>query len=455
MKPIKRIISLLLCAAAVLTLSSCFSEKSISELKDAAQSAVESMYMPKIEAPSLIKPDNNTDVGEFSSIKEINADSKNYTKLDITAGFDSLVNDAQRSLYKRMATDVYVLGSNKSDSGLYSVEKIYINGQVAEKDIRVAMSAFKNDYPEVFWLSNRFSYIAADYTEIQLYSVISPEEIKEKSEELIAAITFFIGKIPAQLSEFERELKIHDLLVNSCVYNDKVESTSEDWEPFSIYGALVKGSAVCEGYSKAMQYLLSVFGIECNTVCGSGNGNLHQWNTVKIDGEWYHLDATWDDTTDNRIFYDYFNVSGEVILYDHSIAELYTEMSSQEICGSNDDGSDARLFNVFVPECNSSDANFYTKNSVLFDGINDECTARIEEQLIACAESGRDTIYLMTDSSIDYNQAINTLFYEQPYQFFKYIEDVNYRLGNLINDEDVSFLKRERHSIIEVCIKLI
>ena len=95
------------------------------------------------------------------------------------------------------------------------------------------------------------------------------------------------------------------------------------------------------------------------------------------------------------------------------------------------------------------------EGDVLFDGINDECTARIEEQLIACAESGRDTIYLMTDSSIDYNQAINTLFYEQPYQFFKYIEDVNYRLGNLINDEDVSFLKRERHLIIEVCIKLI
>lgn len=200
MKPIKRIISLLLCAAAVLTLSSCFSEKSISELKDAAQSAVESLYMPKIEAPSLIKPDNNTDVGEFSSIKEINADSKNYTKLDITAGFDSLVNDAQRSLYKRMATDVYVVGSNKSDSGLYSVEKIYINGQVAEKDIRVAMSAFKNDYPEVFWLSNRFSYIAADYTEIQLYSVISPEEIKEKSEELIAAITSKFRLSSASLS---------------------------------------------------------------------------------------------------------------------------------------------------------------------------------------------------------------------------------------------------------------
>ncbi|MGN1112450.1 MAG: transglutaminase domain-containing protein [Acutalibacteraceae bacterium] len=455
MKPIKRIISLFLCAAAVLTLSSCFSEKSISELKDAAQSAVESLYMPKIETPSLIKPDDNTDVGEFSSIEEINANSKNYTKLDIKAGFDSLDNEAQRSLYNRMATDVYVVGSNKSDSGLYSIEKIYIYEPITEKDIRVAMSAFKNDYPEVFWLSNRFSYISSDSAEIQLYSVIPPEEITEKSEELIAAVSFFIGKIPPQLSEFERELKIHDLLLNSCVYNDEVESTSDDWVPFSIYGALVSGSAVCEGYSKAMQYLLSVFGIECNTVCGSGNGNLHQWNTVKIDGEWYHLDATWNDTTDNRIFYDYFNVSDEVILYDHSIAKLYTDMTSEELCGSKDDGSDSKLFNVFTPKCNSVEANFYTRNSVLYDGINDECTARIEERLIACVEGGNDTIYLMTDSTLDYNQAINTLFYEQPYQFFKCVEEVNYRLGNVIDDESVSFLKRERHSIIEVCIKLI
>nr|WP_305119696.1 MULTISPECIES: transglutaminase domain-containing protein [unclassified Ruminococcus] len=315
------------------------------------------------------------------------------------------------------------------------------------------MSAFKNDFPEVFWLSNRFSYISSDVVEIQLYSVISPKEINEKSEELITAISKFIGQIPAGLSEFERELKIHDLLLSSCTYNDKVESTSEDWMPFSIYGAMVNGSAVCEGYSKAMQYLLNVFGIECNTISGTGNGSLHQWNTVKIDGEWYHLDATWNDTTDNRIFYDYFNVSDEAVSYDHQIAKLYTQMSEKEICGSEGDGSDSQIFNIFVPKCLSSDANFYTRNSVLFDGINDECTARIETQLRYCAQNGINTIYIAVDDSLDYNEAVNMLFYDNPYQFFKYIEDVNYSLGGVINDEEVSVLKRERQSVIEVYFK--
>lgn len=454
MKSVKKIISLLLCAATALTLTSCFSGKSISELQDAARSALESIPMPKIDTPSLIQPDSNTDAGDFSSIDEINANSKNYTKLDITAGYNSLANDAQRSLYKRMAVDAYIVGSRKSDYGLYSVEKIYIDEPISEKDIRVAMSAFKNDYPEIFWLSNRFSYIASGTTQIQLYSTISPGEIKKKSEELITSISFFINKIPAGLSEFERELEIHDLLLNTCVYNDSVSSTSEDWVPFSIYGALVSGSAVCEGYSKAMQYLLSIFGIECNTISGNGNGNLHQWNVVKIDGEWYHLDATWNDTTDNNIYYDYFNVSDPVISYDHQIAKLHTELSAEAVCGNDGDDS-AQLFNVFVPECTSNQANFYTRNSVLFDGINDECTSRIESQLQFCIGNNNDTIYIMVDNSIDYNEALNMLFYDQPYQFFKYIEDVNYNFGGIINEEEVSVLKRERQSIIEVYIKYI
>lgn len=453
MKHIKRTAAFLLCAAIALSFSSCFSGKSISEIEDSARSALESIYMPKIETPSLIKPDGNTDVGDFSSIDEINANSKNYTKLDITTGYDSLENEAQRSLYKRMAIDVYIIGSNESDKGLYSVEKIYIDEPISEKDIRVAMSAFKNDYPEIFWLSNRFSYVAGNTTEVQLYSVLSPPEIKTKSEKLITAITDLINQVPAGLSEFERELAIHDLLLGECFYNDEVESTSEDWVPFSVYGAIVSGSAVCEGYSKAIQYLLSIFGIECNTISGTGNGNLHQWNVVKIDGKWYHLDATWNDTTDDDIFYDYFNVSDEAISYDHEIAKLYSEMTSEEICGTDDSGSDSQLFNLFVPECCSDDANFYTRSSALFDGDNDASALGIEEKLQECITSGKDTVYILVDSSLDYDEALNMLFYEPPYLFFKYIEKVNFSMGQLINDEEVSVLKSERRSIFEVHIK--
>lgn len=447
MKTAKRIISLCLCAVLTLSLCSCNFGKTISEVEDSARNAVESMSMPKIEAPSLVQPESG-DVGDFSSIDEINAKSKNYDKVDITAGFDALESEAQQSFYRSIESGVYVVGSKKNDSGLYSMDSIYLQSPLNEKEIRVTLSAFKNDHPEIFWLSNQFSYIPDDMTEVQLYSDISPKEINRKSDELITAVRFFINKIPAGLSEFERELEIHDLLLHTCSYNENVESTSDDWRPFSIYGALVEGSAVCEGYSRAMQYLLSIFGIECNTINGLAQDNPHQWNVVKIDGQWYHLDATWNDTTDKSIYYDYFNVSDSVIKYDHEIASAFSDLSDSQICGDED--NEPSLFNVFIPECTSEQANFYTRSSVLFDGINDNCTSRVEAQIQNCIDCGEKTVYLMVDSSVDYNDALNMLFYEQPYQFFVYIADVNERNGGIINEESVSLLARERMSIIEV-----
>ncbi len=448
MKRITRCISLCLCLMITAALCSCKAEKTISEVADSAQSAVEGMSMPKIEAPSLVVPDNSEAGGRFSSISEINAQSKSYNKIELKAGFNALGTDVERYFYNRLESDVYIVGSKENDRGLYLIDKIFLNDAISEKEIRVTLSAFKNDHPEVFWLSNQFSYIPSTATEIQLYSVITPEEIEKKSDELITAIEFFINKIPEGLSEFERELKIHDLLLGTCVYNEEVESTSDDWRPFSIYGSLVDGNAVCEGYSRAMQYLLSVFGIECNTINGMGKGNPHQWNCVKIDGEWYHLDATWDDTTDNNIYYDYFNVSDSAIAHDHETAPLFSDMTADEICGG--ENLEAKLFNIAVPQCSSDAENFYTMKAVTYSGENEESKLKIEDKLADCIAYGSDVIYIMVDSAYDYEQALNELFYNEPFLFFTYIEDTNVRCGEILDNEHASVLKRERQSIIEV-----
>ncbi len=447
MKHTVKVIALCLLTAVLLTMCSC-ARKSTSEVEDSAHNAVESMSMPDIEAPSLIEPDDFETGGMFSSISEINTDSKNYEKIEIDTGYRMLQTEQQRYFYESLETKVYVVGSKKNDRGLYLTDKVIVDGSIDEKGIRVALSAFKNDHPEIFWLSNQFSYIASQSKEIQLYSVISPKDIKIKSKELITAIEFFINKVPEGLSEFERELKIHDLLLNTCVYNEEVESTNQDWRPFSIYGSLVDGSAVCEGYSRAMQYLLSLFGIECNTVNGMGKGNPHQWNNVRIDGSWYNLDATWDDTADNNIYYDYFNVSDSVIEIDHETAPLFSQMSSEEICGG--ENSEAQLFNIYLPECVSDKANFYTMKTVLYTGDNDESADGIIQKLVNCAVSGESVIYIMVDSALEYESVMNSLFYEPPYCFFKYIEQANEESGGLFDDEHVSVLKRERQNIIEV-----
>ncbi len=66
-----------------------------------------------------------------------------------------------------------------------------------------------------------------------------------------------------------------------------------------------------------MKYFLDYLDIESMIVVGSANGENHAWNIVNIDGDYYHIDATWDDpVTDDgtdTIIYDYFNLKDKDI----------------------------------------------------------------------------------------------------------------------------------------------
>ena len=75
---------------------------------------------------------------------------------------------------------------------------------------------------------------------------------------------------------------------------------SDDWEKhadaYSAYGCLVKGKAVCEGYSLAFNAIMLELGIPTKRMSGGG----HAWNMVKIGNRWYHVDVTWNDTSDSN-----------------------------------------------------------------------------------------------------------------------------------------------------------
>lgn len=55
------------------------------------------------------------------------------------------------------------------------------------------------------------------------------------------------------------------------------------------------GVAVCQGYASTFKAFMDALGIECEYVKGLGNGGPHGWNRVKVNGEDYYIDVTWDD----------------------------------------------------------------------------------------------------------------------------------------------------------------
>ena len=94
------------------------------------------------------------------------------------------------------------------------------------------------------------------------------------------------------LSDVDKVMAVHDYLIDHIEY-------AYSHIVRRAYGALIEGKAVCQGYAQSFQKILSNLNIEGHTVIGwniSEKPVLHEWNRVKLDGKWYYIDLTWDDT---------------------------------------------------------------------------------------------------------------------------------------------------------------
>lgn len=129
------------------------------------------------------------------------------------------------------------------------------------------------------------------------------EEIRELAANIAKDI------VTPGMSEYEIAKALHDWLVLNCHYDRRLFSGNMPDISYTAYGPLKYGTAVCAGYAKAYMALLEVSGLECVYVTGGTTQGRHGWNLVRIDGEWYHVDTTWDDPNPDRegaVRYNYF-----------------------------------------------------------------------------------------------------------------------------------------------------
>ena len=128
--------------------------------------------------------------------------------------------------------------------------------------------------------------------------------------------------ITDDMTDFQKELAVHDWIVEHGSYDQTVHSNpghSGRTGYRDPYGILVGGYGNCMGYSTTFQLLMDLCDVECITVVGAAFDSMedHAWNMVKLDGEWYCVDVTWDDptmgngNTNSVIRHRYFNVTSD------------------------------------------------------------------------------------------------------------------------------------------------
>ncbi len=113
------------------------------------------------------------------------------------------------------------------------------------------------------------------------------------------------------MTDWDKELAIHDYVVNHCQYTlDILAPHSGD-----AYGFFKYGECRCAGYCDAFRLLGRLAGLEVEMIGGpttrdASGSKGHAWSLVRLDGLWYVVDTSWDDMIEDvpTLEHTFFNV---------------------------------------------------------------------------------------------------------------------------------------------------
>ena len=132
-------------------------------------------------------------------------------------------------------------------------------------------------------------------------------------------------------TDLEKVFYVHEWLVQNIAY-DREHLSDDVQDDHNLRGALLEGSAVCDGYAKTYALTLRKLGITGVLVTSKDIG--HAWNMVELDGNWYQVDCTWDDPVDGSDQLGYCT-------HKHLLCTT-EEMNTNH----NDDGDDSVAFDL-------------------------------------------------------------------------------------------------------------
>ena len=225
-----------------------------------AEAVIEGSVLPKFNSVELIQ---NGGIPLCDSAPMFFSSNKTVTsaKQLLVEGLQNADEEIELSLAKLLADDL---------AGLY-------------QDIM-------NSHPELFYVEFEYSYTCDNSgfvsTVLPTYTMAN-DEIKKNKAEYSFELQKIVSQINPSLSDLEKIVFVHDYLCANFSY-DKTESV------FDSYTFFVNKTGVCQSYTLAFIAIMNELNI--NVGYAASDSMNHIWNVVESDGDWYHVDVTWDDT---------------------------------------------------------------------------------------------------------------------------------------------------------------
>ncbi len=218
-------------------------------------------------------------------------------------------NDFQYYLTNQQLYEAYFTFRKDNPLFYFSSTTVIVNGYYADKDGDGFNDKYENG--ELILYVTTISYLTEEDYRLEQ----SRAECKTK---IISHLFEYSQYLDSYLSPYSKIEALNKKLCDEITYarEDGGAASSAAWA-HNIMGVFDDeiNSAVCEGYTYAFDIIMGYIGLDSIIINGLANGESHAWNLVRLDDEYFYVDSTWNDTTDNS----YFLKGTDSFYLDHSI----------------------------------------------------------------------------------------------------------------------------------------
>ncbi|MBP5303577.1 MAG: hypothetical protein J6Z00_01625 [Clostridia bacterium] len=295
---------------------------------------------------------------------------------DERTAYTAIVNAIEDGKY----TPATVTISGHQVNGLHVDMNPNSDNAITVDELDRVMEAIQCDQVEFFFMKSHYGYNyvtinGKDYCSgLNIEFNMSQSDVAAAETRLANVIQVIVNEAPKN-DVFACEKYLHDKICAMCDYDyDTAHGTSQASAlAYSAYGALIRGKAVCTGYTLAMQLLCNYVNIPCYHIRGIAQGGDHMWNIIYLTGYPYFLDVTWDDDEDSGPLYSYFNVTDEILDY----RQITQEFPS-------------------APQCSATEYNYFVYNQCYTSTNAPTFAAKLMAKAI---KSGKNSISMKTTAS--------------------------------------------------------